>query len=406
MDYLRRLVSGAVTMADSSSESAPESEGVRNRRGNGNSAESSMEKKILSAISGLNEKLSKQCKRMDEQDNILQEVAGRLDAFDDAWAHAAADDPPTVEEFEGFSASHGPDGTDVVASGSVVGVKDGGSKRVLPVDVSEAGHGEFAQLTKRFMFTEACDPDLPTVLADTVKGLFTKGLPDEQYEEILASESNNRPANCVDLAVVKVNQMIWDALPASARARDKKCQKLEASVVTASKILVKALAKFATLDKVDAGVYAKDTFVEECGTALALLGQSNKQINALRKDLLRPELKSEYKHLCNVSTPVSVLLFGDDVSKTAKEIEECAKITNKMFTGGFVRPRVGRLARFRVAYAAARGRGRSQGYGFYGRGQGYTSSGYSSYQSRAGSSSGSGSKNSRGYPRRARPYKQ
>ena len=189
-------------MADSSSESAPESEGVRNRRGNGNSAESSMEKKILSAISGLNEKLSKQCKRMDEQDNILQEVAGRLDAFDDAGAHAAADDPPTVGEFEGFSASHGPDGTDVVASGSVVGVKDGGSKRVLPVDVSEAGHGEFAQLTKRFMFTEACDPDLPTVLADTVKGLFTKGLSDEQYEEILASESLARLANCEDLAVV------------------------------------------------------------------------------------------------------------------------------------------------------------------------------------------------------------
>ena len=403
MYCLRRLVSGAVAMADSSSESAPGSEGLRTRRGN-NSAESSMEKKILSAISGLNEKLSTQCERMDVQDNMLQEVTGGLYAFVGAWSSVEAAGLPT--KFDGFSASRGPDGTDIVASGSAVSVKDGGGKRVLPVDVSEAGNGEFAQLTKRFMFTEVCDPGLPTALADTVKGLFTKGLPDEQYEEILASESNNRPANCEDLAVVKVNQMIWDALPSSARARDKKCQNLEASVVAASKILAKALAKFATLDKVDAGVYAKDEFVEECGTALALLGQSNKQINALRKDLLRPELKSEYKHLCNVNTPVSVLLFGDDITKTAKEIEEYAKITNKMFTGAFVRPRMGRFARFRVAYAAARGRGRGQGYGFYGRGQGYTSSGYASSQSRAGSSSGSGSKNSRGYPRRARPYKQ
>ena len=57
--------------------------------------------------------------------------------------------------------------------------------------------------------------------------------------------------------------------------------KLEASVVTASKILVKALAKFATLDKVGAGVYVKDKFIEECGTALSLLGQSNRRISAL-----------------------------------------------------------------------------------------------------------------------------
>ena len=66
--YLRRFLSSAVTMADSSSESAPESDGIRNRKGIGNSAESSMEKKILSAITSLSEKLSTQCKRMDEQD--------------------------------------------------------------------------------------------------------------------------------------------------------------------------------------------------------------------------------------------------------------------------------------------------------------------------------------------------
>ena len=55
-----------------------------------------------------------------------------------------------------------------MTSGSAVSVKDGGGKRVLPVDVSEAGTGEFAQITKRFMFTEACVPSLPTELADTV----------------------------------------------------------------------------------------------------------------------------------------------------------------------------------------------------------------------------------------------
>ena len=88
-------------MAGSGSESAPESDGVRTRRGN-NSAESSVEKKILSAILGLNEKiLSTQCKRIDEQDNVLHGVPGRLDAFDEMWSRA---DETAVSPtaFEGF----------------------------------------------------------------------------------------------------------------------------------------------------------------------------------------------------------------------------------------------------------------------------------------------------------------
>ena len=122
------------------------------------------------------------------QDYLLQGVAGGLDAFDKVGYAVAADSPTVEVVFVGFSDFRGPDGPDIVASGSAVSVKDGSGKHVLPVGVSEAGHGEFAQLTKCFQ--------------------FTKGLPDERYVGVLSSMSNNRPANCVDLAVVTVNQMV------------------------------------------------------------------------------------------------------------------------------------------------------------------------------------------------------
>ena len=82
----------------------------------------------------------------------------------------------------------------------------------------------------------------------------------------------------------------------------------------------------------------------------------------LRRDLLKPELRNEYNHLCTHSLPYTNQLFGDDVSKTAKEIEECSKMGYKLQYGsgrgayGFFRPRGGR------------GRGRGLTRGFRGRG--------------------------------------
>ena len=103
--------------------------------------------------------------------------------------------------------------------------------------------------------------------------------------------------------------------------------------------------------------------IEGINDSLALLGHANKQVNMIRRDLLKPEMRNEYAHLCTHSLPYTNQLFGDDVSKTAKEIEECSKIGYKLQYGsgrgqqGHFRPRGGRV----------RGRGVSRG-GFRGRG--------------------------------------
>lgn len=48
-----------------------------------------------------------------------------------------------------------------------------------------------------------------------------------------------------------------------------------------------------------------------------------------RRDLIKPELRFEYLHLCAQTVPYTLWLFGDDTSKLAKAIEDCSKIGHK-----------------------------------------------------------------------------
>lgn len=108
--------------------------------------------------------------------------------------------------------------------------------------------------------------------------------------------------------------------------------------------------------------------IDDCNDVLALMGHANKQINLAKKDFLRPELNKDYSHLCSHSRPFTSQLFGDDVSKFARELEECSKISSKTFQSRpFRGPLIRRMAmgsRFRGAYGRGfRGRGYPTGYG-------------------------------------------
>lgn len=108
-------------------------------------------------------------------------------------------------------------------------------------------------------------------------------------------------------------------------------------------------------------------YFDKCNDVLAPLGLANRHINTTRRDFLKPELMSEYLHLCSHSVPFTKWLFGDDVSKTAKDIEDCSKLGNKLrFGRGRGGYRDGRSHRGgRGGYRGnrgARGRGLPPGY--------------------------------------------
>ncbi|XP_060572556.1 uncharacterized protein LOC132730607 [Ruditapes philippinarum] len=224
---------------------------------------------------------------------------------------------------------------------------------------------DFKNMAKRFKTTETCDSKVDSVLASTVNDLFLNGLDEDHYNKLTKDELNARPENCEALSVVKMNQLIWDAVSPNARTSDRKLQYIEESVIKSGTLLVKVVNELDKLDSENDGKLGP--LIEQCNDVLALLGHANKQINMTRKDFLRPEMSKEYTHLCSQSRPFTKFLFGDDVSKSAKEIEDCSKISNKMFDrrpfrGGPARRMLNRGFRFRGGYGRGmrpRGRGLS-----------------------------------------------
>ena len=103
--------------------------------------------------------------------------------------------------------------------------------------------------------------------------------------------------------------------------------------------------------------------IDECNDSLALFGHANRQVNMTRRELIKPELRYEYLHLCAQTVPYTSWLFGDDISKTAKEIEDCSKIGHKLQynnRGGSFRGRM----RGRFRGRRPRGRGNYSNYAY------------------------------------------
>ncbi|WAR05796.1 hypothetical protein MAR_021165 [Mya arenaria] len=188
----------------------------------------------------------------------------------------------------------------------------------------EAAETEVSQEPKRRAEEEPSDPN-----NNRFKDM-AKRIEEERYSELVKDKNNARPANCEGLTVVRMNQLIWDAVSPAARTADKKLQNIESLIVKGATLLTKVVDTMAKL-KNSASDSDLGSLIENCNDALALLGHANKQVNLTRKDFLRPELKQEYSHLCSQSRPFTKFLFGDDISKSAKEIKDCSKISYKMF---------------------------------------------------------------------------
>ena len=124
--------------------------------------------------------------------------------------------------------------------------------------------------------------------------------------------------------------------------------------------------------------------INHTNKSLMLLGDANFNINMFRRNLMKPELKDQYKKLCAENIPFTAELFGEDLPKLAKDIGETAKISNQLKAPN----------KFQ---AAGRGRGQDQRKNYR-----YEPYNYSRFQSRRGGnqSSYSSHSNNRNPPKR------
>ncbi|XP_013419994.1 uncharacterized protein LOC106180532 [Lingula anatina] len=225
----------------------------------------------------------------------------------------------------------------------------------------------FDDMTKRYKLIEYTDVEVDSVLASSVNDLFTNGIVDHsKYTELTKDENNSRPKNCESLVIVKTNKMVWNIIPQYAKTNDKKLQDVQMSVVKAATLMTKGIDKLAKLETGNDTSEGLGKLIDMFNDSIALLGHANTQINCFRKDLLKPNLKPEYKPLCNHNIPCTTFLFGDDITKSAREVEDSAKMSYKM-----MQSRMGLDYRNRPYQRGPRFRGRMRGR--YNRGRGSSS---------------------------------
>lgn len=211
---------------------------------------------------------------------------------------------------------------------------DGAMASNLPSTCSMASNNApsmsiFQKFASKFSNDETTSQEVDPVFAMTINDMFRKGLSEDVFENMVKDENCARPKNCDGLAIVKMNKLIWDVISSKARNNDKKLQTVEKSIVKAGVKLTKSMSAMAGKLQCD----GDNEVLDQLNDILAILGHANVQINMARRDLLRPELRQEYAHLCNHSYPFTNELFGDDVSKTAKEIEDCNKMGTRLQYG-------------------------------------------------------------------------
>lgn len=152
---------------------------------------------------------------------------------------------------------------------------------------------------------------MDTELASIVDALITDGLPEEKLQDKM--NKYHRPENCESLTKVKVNEAVWDNLSPSVRSQDVRMQKVQSSLFKGMCALTGTINKI--VEQIPTFPVRND-LLQEATDAFALFANANTELNHRCRELIKPDLHHDYKHLCSSSLAITDQLFGDDLPKT------------------------------------------------------------------------------------------
>ena len=185
--------------------------------------------------------------------------------------------------------------------------------------------GHFSKLYE----SEGMDP-INAKLASLVDKMVKTSISEEKTKE--KNEKYNRPENCENLINTRVNPEIWSKIRSNTRSRDLKMQKLETSLLRSMIPIVKMSDKLLELKSSSESASKSNVseFFQLSLDSLTFMGHSINEVNMKRRELIKPDLNDQFKQLCGSRTPVTKLLFGDDLLKSVNEISETNKVGVKV----------------------------------------------------------------------------
>lgn len=220
---------------------------------------------------------------------------------------------------------------------------------------SNEGKSKVLSSLKQDMQKDETGPNVDNELASIINTLIKDGLPDEKLQDKM--NKYHRPGNCENLTKVRVNQAVWDNLSPSVRSQDVRMQKVQTSLFKGMCALTSMINKL--VDQIPLFPVGND-MLQEATDAFAMFANANTELNHRRRELIKPDLHNDYKHLCSSSIPITDQLFGDDLPKQVKDLTEVNRVGKKVTTstGSFSRPHFdSRNSRNYTSHSSSRGRG-------------------------------------------------
>jgi hypothetical protein len=228
------------------------------------------------------------------------------------------------------------------------------AKKMKATDASKVKNPLLSKAASKFKVNKPKnDVAVDEELAEIVGSLMSEAIPDDALKE--QYEKYQKPENVPKLVTPRVNTIIWDKLPSEARTMDSKMQKVQNGIITGAVIVTQVVQQLMQLkyDRVPIDSVAEG-LTDKLLDGLAMMGHANRETTMRRRELIKPTLNEDYKQLCWPSVQSTEWLFGDDISKTLKDIGEGQKLGKKFTSFGY----------------RGRGRGQWRGRGTWRRGWG------------------------------------
>lgn len=168
----------------------------------------------------------------------------------------------------------------------------------------------------RFATPENTGEPISDQLASSIDYLLSSKLEEKHLTETM--DKYPQPRNSNNLLVPKVNPLMWENVLSKTRSLDLKLQRCQKPLVTGLIAMVKS--------------FEGNEPSEVQQDAVALLSNAMFELNNVRKELIKPDLHQRYSHLCKQSQLTTQWLFGDDLPKKVKEIDEEHKAVAVMKT--------------------------------------------------------------------------
>ncbi|XP_078350904.1 uncharacterized protein LOC144635696 [Oculina patagonica] len=197
------------------------------------------------------------------------------------------------------------------------------AKKKKPDEPGKDKNPLITKLTKTLQLTEHVGPAIDGDLVSLVDKIMREKANEDKLTEL--KKQYETPENCATLSETKVNQGVWNNLNESARSTDLKFQKVQKSLIKGVIAIVSEVNKL-----MGSSGRQEDDTVSALMDGVLLLANANQELNYSRRELMRPQLNTNYRHLCSPSNPVTAELFGDDLPKAVKDISDTNRLSSKL----------------------------------------------------------------------------